>query len=348
MSFRVSLTVADGNTIIEPDGNRVRPAGVFDRLTPDVILRAAETALEIPFTGYTAPLPSYINRVYELQAEDGTRYIVKFYRPGRWSREGLEDEHCFVRDCVEDEIPVIAPLELRTGGTLATTEGITFSLYPKRYGRQFEANDDEAWVRIGRLLGRLHTTGARREAPARITLHPCTSTAADLRELVEGGFVPPGHLPAFKEVTDQILTEITPLFDGVDMLRTHGDCHWGNLIFRPDEGIFVIDFDDMMTAPPVQDIWMLLPGLLDDSRRELNLILEGYEDFRTFDMRTLRLIEPLRVMRMIYFLAWCTRQVNDYQFRHLYPDWGSPAFWAGEIPTLAQQLQIIRETCRAN
>ena len=35
----------------------------------------------------------------------------------------------------------------------------------------------------------------------------------------------------------------------------------------------------MMIGPAVQDLWLLLPGRVNDSRRELALLLEGYEQF---------------------------------------------------------------------
>lgn len=320
------------------------PQPDFETLTPDTIISAVEQALDIPLSGFTSPLPSYINRVYELQAEDGTRLIAKFYRPGRWSLAALKDEHDFLQDCEADELPVISPLPLRNGGTLEVCNGIYFAVFPKRSGRQFEMEESEAWLRTGRLLGRLHTTGSRRPAPARMTLHPQISTAQDVRELLDNDFVSRAFVDDFKSTTTAVLDAIIPLFDQVDFIRVHGDCHRGNLIFRPGEGVFIIDFDDMMTGPPVQDFWMLLPGHVHECRRELSLMEEGYEDFRSLDYRTLRLMEPLRIMRMIYFLAWCSRQVNDFQFRNHFPDWGSHGFWEKEIRDLRHQLEIIRET----
>jgi Ser/Thr protein kinase RdoA (MazF antagonist) len=55
----------------------------FAHLTPEVLLDVIEDATGIPMTGLTMPLPSYINRVYELQSKAGERLIAKFYRPGR-------------------------------------------------------------------------------------------------------------------------------------------------------------------------------------------------------------------------------------------------------------------------
>jgi len=321
----------------------VDECGDFEHLVPDVMLDAVEHALGTRMTGLATPLPSYINRVYEIQTMDGERLIAKFYRPGRWSREALQDEHDFVRDCAEDEIPVIAPLEYGDGETLHEADGIYFTVFPKRWGRQLELNSPKDWLRVGRLLGRVHVVGSRYEAHARTDLHPSESTASHMEHLLGNGFVTPRHKDAFRDVTARILDSICDLFDAAEFIRIHGDCHCGNLLNRPGEGIMMIDFDDMMVGPPVQDFWLLLPGRVDECRRELSLLLRGYEQFREFDDFTLRLVEPLRAMRIVYFLAWCSRQVNDYKFRSMYPEWGSDAFWQREVSDLTYQLQVIEQ-----
>jgi Ser/Thr protein kinase RdoA (MazF antagonist) len=55
------------------------------------------------------PLNSYENRVYQFQDEDRHRYVVKFYRPERWSAEQILEEHQFALQLVQDEVPVAAP-----------------------------------------------------------------------------------------------------------------------------------------------------------------------------------------------------------------------------------------------
>ncbi|NLX09237.1 MAG: phosphotransferase, partial [Chloroflexi bacterium] len=147
------------------------------------------------------------------------------------------------------------------------------------------------------------------------------------------------RLEAFGE---NLLDQAVPLFDGAEMIRLHGDCQHTNVLERPDTGLFLIDFDDMMNGPPIHDLWMLLPGRADTARRELEQLIEGYEMFRAFDRRTLRLIEPLRAMRMTYYLAWCARQSRDAAFLQHNPGWGSRAFWARELAELEAQLAVIR------
>lgn len=326
------------------DSHSMKNQSDFEKLTPDVILETIESALAKRMTGLTSPLPSYINRVYELQSMEGTRLIVKFYRPGRWSLEALRDEHQFMADCAAAEIPVVLPLRLVSGDTIGEVNGFYFSLFPKKLGREFEVTCDEDWRRLGRLIGRMHLVGSTHTADKRMTLHPLHSTATDIAQLVDCGFVSPIHLEEFIEITGQITTIAEQRFMDIELLRIHGDCHSRNLLQRPEEGLMVIDFDDMMTGPAVQDIWLLLPNHADKSRYEINLILDGYEQFREFDDRSLTLIEPLRAMRMLHYLAWCSKQTNDLQFHNNFPDWGSESFWQNEISDLRIQLQHILAT----
>ena len=190
-------------------------------------------------------------------------------------------------------------------------------------------------------MARLHAVGRRGEAPHRAVCRPEALTAGFVRELLEGGVVHPDFRDDFEALCAEALRLITPLFEGVPLQRIHGDCHRGNILDRPGQGLLLIDFDDMMSAPPVQDLWLLLPGHAADCGREIGLLLEGYERFLGFDPATLRLIEPLRLMRMIYFLAWRSRQRHDFWFARSFPDWGGKAFWMKELEDLREQLSVI-------
>ena len=313
----------------------------FENLTPDCILDAVEMAMGCQLTGLTAPLPSYINRVYELQPVAGDRLIAKFYRPGRWRRTALQDEHDFVLDCAAEEIPVVAPLELANGGTIGEYDGILFSVFPKRSGREMDLHTDEGWRRLGSLVGRIHLAGSRREAGNRLQMHPATTSIPEIEQLLDGGFMSPHQSDRFKDITSRIVEIALREFEGIELQRIHGDCHRANILERPGEGLMVIDFDDMVMGPPVQDIWLLLPDHANRTRHEINLILEGYEQFMEFDDRSLRLVEILRAMRIIYFLSWCSTQVDDFKFQGNFPDWGSEMFWQREIADIEHQYHAI-------
>ena len=267
--------------------------------------------------------------------------IAKFYRPGRWSREALQDELDFLTDLEADEIPVIAPLADKDGTTLFQGEGTHFALFRKAGGRICDEPGEQEWRELGRLLARVHVVGSARPAPHRVVMEPRAVTSSQIGYLLESGAVPPAHRGEYEQTARALVERIAPLFKGVERLRIHGDCHHQNIIHRPGESFYIIDFDDMAMGPAVQDLWMLLPGRLVDAAYEADLLLEGYETFRDFDRGTLSLIEPLRAMRFIHFTAWCARQAADGGFARLAPDWGTTAYWRREIHELRKQEQEI-------
>lgn len=315
---------------------------LFHALTPERVLTPVEEALAIRCTNLCRPLNSYINRVFELEGEDGRGLVVKFYRPGRWSAAALQDEHDFLRDLETAEIPVVAPLVHTDGATVGNYEGVHFAVFAKKSGRSFDEFNDEEWLQLGRLLGRTHLVGGRREPRDRFFMAPEASTRQQIDYLLAGRFIPAAQVARFRDLTDELITVIAPLFEGVGNHRIHGDCHFSNLIYRPEESFYLIDFDDMATGPAIQDLWMLLPGRLADSLAEVDLFLEGYETFCRFDRRTLRLIEPLRAMRFIHYISWCARQVAEDGESRAAPEFGSRTYWQQELDDLADQLAEIR------
>jgi Ser/Thr protein kinase RdoA (MazF antagonist) len=329
--------------------------GSFENLSPAIAMQGVEESFGCVLDGTMESYASYVNRVYGLRTETGERLVVKFYRPGRWSREAIEEEHRFLLDCAETEIPVIAPMAGPDGATLHSLvalgenggQELLFALFKRTGGRTFEPESEEDLIRLGSLLGRCHAAGARREAPHRVACTPSALTAAFVEELLGDGLVHPACAEEFRTLCAETLTRVTPRFEGVPLQRIHGDCHRGNIIDRPDTGLVLIDFDDMMRGPAVQDLWLVLPDHAEKSRAELGWLLEGYERFREFDRTTVRLIEPLRFMRMIYFLAWRARQRNDFWFRESFPTWGNEAFWIKELSDLRDQAEMVNEALDA-
>jgi Ser/Thr protein kinase RdoA (MazF antagonist) len=330
-----------GTAMTGEGGGRGEPTA-FAALTPDTVIGAVEGALGARCTNRFYPLNSYINRVYEMEREDGERLVAKFYRPGRWSREALQEEHDFLLALAAAEVPVIPPLLMRGGGTLGRHEGIHFAVYPRKSGRVLDEFTDDQWLELGRLLGRVHAVGSTLRPTARVTMAPDRSTRDQVEYLLAGGFVPPDLRDEFETLTGAIIKEAGPMFRDVETIAIHGDCHISNLIYRPGESFYIIDFDDMSVGPPVQDFWMLLPGYRGDSVTQIGLFLEGYETFRRFERRTLGLIGPLRAMRFIHYMAWCARQLADDGESRAIPDFGTRGYWLRELNDLAQQLDRIR------
>jgi len=313
----------------------------FHSLTPDRVLTLVEKSLGRRCTNLCRPLISYINRVYELQADDGRGLVAKFYRPGRWSQAGLQDEHDFLLELAAHEIPVIAPLMLNNGSSLGSDGNMHFAVFPKTGGRSYDEYNDEQWLELGRLLGRTHNVGAMHLPQDRLTMAPDKSTRQQVDYILKGRFMPEDLLGRFKDLAGALIREISPLFKDTGMIRIHGDCHFSNLIYRPGESFYIIDFDDMVVGPPVQDFWMLLPGYREDSLAEIEIFLEGYEMFRNFDMPSLRLIEPLRAMRYLHYTAWCAYQFAEDGETRVDEDFGSRQYWQAEMEDLEDQLERI-------
>ncbi|MDG5816365.1 serine/threonine protein kinase [Chitinispirillales bacterium ANBcel5] len=316
---------------------------MFENLLPETVLTVVEQNYDYKLTSLIRPLPSYINRVYELLATDNTKLVVKFYRPGRWSKEALINEHQFILDCAEEEIPVVAPLNLNNGGTLGKHGSVFFALFPKRSGRQLEITEESMWGRLGSLIARMHIAGEKRKGESRITIGPRQSATDDIEHL-RSVIIPQRFKTQYYDTAMRIVELSAPLFENTEVTRIHGDCHRGNILDRLDEGFLLIDFDDMAMGPPVQDIWLLLPDRAEHCEYELQRFLNGYERFRSFDRATVKCIEPLRAMRMIYFLSWCSRQVDDFQFRKNFPDWGNDSFWQKEINDLREQMGFVLDS----
>jgi Ser/Thr protein kinase RdoA (MazF antagonist) len=312
-------------------------------LEPELVLGLVEEELDLRLTNLFRPLTSYINKVYEVEKRRGGNLIIKFYRPGRWTDKALEDEHAFLHELAAREIPVVQPLKLAAGGTLGMARGLRYAIFPKRGGRSHDEFSDEQWLEIGRLLGRIHSVGAVRSARHRLTMAPDHSTARHLKSLLTGSIVPVDLKGSLESICGAIIDEIRPLFAGSERIRIHGDCHYANLLHRPGEPLTLIDFDDMVMGPPVQDLWMLLPGRPAESLAEIDLFLEGYETFRPFDRRSLRLIEPLRAMRYVHYMAWLARQVGDDGDTRAIDDFGSEEYWQKELRDLQEQLERIRQ-----
>lgn len=308
------------------------PGKAFFGLTPDRVLDAVEIG-GLRSTGRCLPLRAFENRVYEVELEDERRVVVKFYRPGRWSRATIEDEHRFVADLVAADVPAVAPMDLGTGTTLNEIDGILYAAFPKVRGRTLDELDADNRRRIGRTIGRMHAIGAARPAPnrPRITVERYIREPLDV--LLSGGFIPGSLAPRYRDVARAIADRIEAPIAAARAQRVHGDLHWGNILWGRD-GPILVDFDDCAMGPPVQDLWLLARGGGDDARKMREDLLEGYELFREFDRSTLALCEPLRAMRIVYMSGWIARRWDDPSFPTAFPNSRDTRYWMDEYEAL--------------
>jgi Ser/Thr protein kinase RdoA (MazF antagonist) len=307
-------------------------AAPFLALTPDRVLDAVEVG-GLRTTGRCLPLRAFENRVYEVELTDERRLVVKFYRPGRWARETILDEHRFLADLAEAELPVVAPLDLGTGTTLNERDGIFYAAFPRVRGRTLDELDAEQRRHIGRTIGRMHAVGAARPAPHRPRLTVERYVHEPLEVLLGGGFIPEPLGPRYRALALRVAEVAAPRLAAVPPQRIHGDLHHGNLLWTPDP--VLVDFDDCLMGPPVQDLWLLARGEDEDARRAREELLEGYEVFRAFDRSTLALVEPLRAMRIVYMSGWIARRWEDPSFPQAFPGFRDARYWMHEHEVLA-------------
>lgn len=311
----------------------------FHRLTPQVVFDAVHVR-GARCTGRFVVLNSFENRVIQLELENGTEVIGKFYRPGRWSREAIAEEHAFLLELRQREVPVAAPIELDEGGTVGTVEGIMFALFPRVVGRVRDELADEDLSVLGRLVARIHNVGASRQLRYRPELSVRTYGTEDLQRLLDGGHVHEQVRDVYVSSVEALIERIEPMFEGVPVHRIHGDCHLSNLLWTRSGPVFV-DFDDMRTGPAVQDVWMLAPSADEYGKKQRHMLCEAYRTVRDFDENWLDLIEPLRALRYVHYATWIATRWEDPVFRKTFPDIHTPQYWFGQVQDIREQIARI-------
>jgi Ser/Thr protein kinase RdoA (MazF antagonist) len=335
------------------DKNKSAP---YTGLTPDRVLDALDS-VGLRGDGRLLALNSYENRVYQIWLEGGAGstsrpdppvVVAKFYRPGRWSDAQIAEEHVFVRELAERELPVVAPLA-QAGLTLHQFGGYRFAVYPKRGGRAPELEDRGTLEWMGRFIGRIHAVGALAPFRARPALDRESFGMEPRDYLLEHGFIPADLTAAWSSVAAQALESVSRCYaraGTVKNLRLHGDCHAGNVLWTDSaeaHGPHFVDFDDARMGPAVQDLWMLLSGGRAAMARQLADLLAGYEDFHAFDARELQLIEALRTLRLIHYSAWLARRWDDPAFPAAFPWFNTQRYWQDRILELREQIALMNE-----
>jgi len=315
----------------------------YDRLSPDTIIDAVESAGYLSDARLLA-LNSYENRVYQVGIEDDTPLIAKFYRPERWSDAQIMEEHSFSLELQDADISVVAPMVDAGGNTLHEYEGFRFALFTRRGGYPPELDNFDNLLVLGRTLGRIHAVGRagkfseRQQISVERMLTQCSEFLLD-------GFIPRDLIPAYSSLANDLQKTVSTIYSEVrpqDMIRIHGDCHVGNILWRDDTAHFV-DLDDCCTAPAVQDLWMFLSGDRPYRQLQISELVEGYNEFCDFDPRQLRWIEALRTMRLVHYAAWLARRWSDPAFPRSFTWFNTERYWADHILELREQMWALQE-----
>lgn len=312
----------------------------FQTLNPNIILDGLfDSGIRVD-SGLTA-LNSYENRVYQFHDEDRHRYVVKFYRPQRWTAEQIREEHQFAHQLKQEGVPVVAPL-LFKNGTLHQYQGFYFAVFPSLGGRQFEPDNLDQMESVGRYLGRLHNTGKKQRFMARPTIGVKEYLLAPRKIFEHSALIPASLKADFLQATDKLIAAVMAQWpESIDVLRLHGDCHAGNILWR--DGPLFVDFDDARNGPAIQDLWMLLNGDRAEQRMQLEMIIDAYEEVSSFNTDEIALIEPLRAMRLVYYLSWILRRWEDPAFPGSFPWLTDEEYWRRQTTVFLEQLKVLQE-----
>ena len=280
---------------------------------------------------------------------------------GAGATRSCSKKHAFAAELAGAEIPVAAPLRLEPdaqapsvdaalaiGATLAAVSvaghAWRVAVCERFAGRapELEHAGVRAW--LGRFLGRLHAVGAKASFAQRPSFDVATLGEANRDWLLAHDIVAADCASTWRELVDTALQMCRAAFAAAPcrQLRLHGDCHLGNVLWT-ERGPHFVDLDDAGNGPAMQDLWMLLSGDRAAMTLQLLEVLDGYEAFMDFDWRELRLLEPLRTLRMIHHSAWIARRWRDPAFPIAFPWFESPSYWAEQCARLREQLVAMAE-----
>ncbi len=302
----------------------------FYDLTPEIVLASLEAGGFEP-TGAILQLNSYENRVFEIELEGHQKVIAKFYRPQRWSRDTILEEHEFLREIEAAGIHTAPAIILPNDSTVMETDEIYWSIFPKIQGRLMQEVLPRDLERIGRSLAHIHNIGAQKPAKHRVRLDVPSYGEPSLDLLKK--WVVPELWSRYADTANTLLDRLDDLLEDANYIRIHGDCHRGNLLDSGKE-LFFVDFDDFCNGPVAQDLWMLTAGDPEEHEKNLDAILKGYEELREFDSQELELFEPLRGLRLLHYSAWIARRWEDPSFPKLFPEFGTYNYWSEELEAL--------------
>jgi len=314
----------------------------FQSLTPELQLDALASIEIYPETGLM-PLNSYENRVFLFSDEKQVRYVVKFYRPEHWSELQLLEEHSFCQELYQQDCHVSAPVAFN-GKTLFNFQGYYFALFTSLSARTMEHDNVDILFDLGNEIGKMHRIAAQSNFIHRRALSLQTMLKEPISALQQSLHIPNKIKQPLFSILDSLQHEVSKQFSASNskLIRLHGDCHVSNILVDRDLPYFV-DFDDCKTGPAIQDLWLLISGTRQEKQLQLSMLLEGYQEQFDFDLDELRLIEPLRTMRIINYVSWINKRWSDPAFPKNFPWFTTEQYWKELLQSLQQQLIILKE-----
>lgn len=309
----------------------------YQSLTPEMQLDALASIGIYPLTGLIA-LNSYENRVYLFTDETEQRYVVKFYRPARWSDSQLQEEHDFCFKLKQSNVDISAPVIVE-GQSLFHFAGFAFALFESLSARTMETDNIDFLYDVGVTIGKLHRASSKIVFSQRNQLDVNTMISTPLIEFKKSKNVPKFIKEDLFKAIDDVTLKIETIFAGqcINSIALHGDAHPSNILNLGDIP-YLVDFDDCKTGPAVQDLWMFLSGTEQDQRLQLSMLLDGYQEEFEFDLKELALIEALRSLRIINYVIWIDIRWSDPAFKNAFPWFTTDQYWKDLLQSLQQQI----------
>lgn len=349
---------------------------VYALLTPEFILGLVQKLGLWP-DGRLLALNSFENRVYLVWLDEAVRdaqgashasIVLKAYRPGRWSAEQILEEHAFARELAEEELPVAAPWDLRAltqdrpasimapdgqppesvhfaGDTLVCAGPFQVAIWARQGGRAPEIDRPEVLRWIGRLAARMHRVGRRRAFVHRAGFRGVAGVREAIARVAALGRRMPPSRDRWLGVAERTLDLAQMRVDALpapQLLRVHGDMHWGNLLWT-EAGPHLVDLDDCRMGPAITDLWPLLSGQGEELEAGLAQLLQGYGAIEDLDRSELHWVEVLRSMRLIEHTAWIAARYDDPAFPRAFPGFAEPDFWDRRSAELGQQCSVLKD-----
>lgn len=274
--------------------------------------------------------------------------VLKFYRPGRWSFEALQDEIQFLEDLREAEIPFVRPI-----GGVRSWHGIyyiAFEAVAKSYKEAPKILDIGSVRKLVHLVARIHDVGSKRVATSRPQFDPEAMCFGCFDVIRESKFLSKQLHGPYEEVINEIVLRMAS-FKDIPIQRVHGDTYSGNTLWNSNGPMFM-DLDDFQMSQVGLDLRLLSSGwklnTLPESMSRIEcrdiqqeLILNFYREVRSFPKSWEAIFPLLSACRDIQFDAWFSARWMESGFAKNYPDEDitNIAYWKNSLEGLQASLK---------
>ena len=326
------------------------PTASFDHLPAGARVARLRPLAERALERYDLPSPRIEpihndwNCVFRVDAEDGSRHVLRVSLPGRRTPREVRGEMAWLAAiAAQGSVAVPAPLAARDGSLAveARAEGVpeprTCAVFGWVEGEQLAEEMTEPNLEaLGEVAARLHAQSVGFRPPAGMKvwdspypfLEPEVIFDNEHRDVLGSA-----GRAAFDRAKAATLEAIARLVDAEPPRMIHADLHEENAFVRPDGSIAVLDFDDCMLGWPVQDLGITvfeLVGRADFERLEAAL-RRGYERVAPWPERVPGEIRVFAADRCLNFANYVV-QDHDPEYRAEAPRY--VAEWSVKIERL--------------